>query len=118
MNYRSVVVFGRAEVVDDPVAKLAAVEHLVETLVPGRRDDVRGPSDLELRQTTVLAVPLDEFSVKVRDYGVLDDPEDMELPGWAGLIPLSLTAGTPQPDPEQPAARPVPEYARSYRRGA
>ena len=118
MNYRSVVVFGRAEVVDDPVAKLAAVEHIVETLVPGRRDDVRGPTDLELRQTTVLAVPLDEFSVKVRDYGVLDELEDMDLPGWAGLIPLSLTAGTPLPDPEQPADRPVPDYARSYRRGS
>lgn len=118
MNYRSVVVFGRAELIDDPEAKLAAVEHIVETLVPGRRDDVRGPSDIELRGTTVLAVPLDEFSVKVRDYGVLDEPEDMDLPGWAGLIPLRMVAGPPEPDAEQPADRPVPGYVSSYRRGA
>lgn len=118
MNYRSVVVFGPAEKITDPDEKLAALEHLVEALVPGRTADARGPNDKELRGTTVLAVPLDELSVKVRGHGVADDPEDMDLPVWAGLVPLAQVAGEPVPDPAQPADLPVPEYASRYRRGA
>jgi nitroimidazol reductase NimA-like FMN-containing flavoprotein (pyridoxamine 5'-phosphate oxidase superfamily) len=116
MNYRSVVVFGRAERIDDPEAKRAALERLVETLVPGRTADARGPSEKEMKGTLVLELPLDEFSVKVRDVGVKDEPEDMELPVWAGLVPLTLTAGEPVPDPDQPADLPTPAYAREYRR--
>lgn len=118
MNYRSVVVFGRAEKITDPTEKLAALEHLVDTLVPGRLADARGPNDKELRGTTVLSLPLDELSVKVRTHGVADEPEDMDLPVWAGLVPLTQVAGEPVPDPALPADLPVPDYASRYHRGA
>jgi len=88
MNYRSVVVFGRATVIDDPVEKLAALRALSDHMIPGRWEDVREPNERELQQTTVLSLPLTEASAKVRTGGPIDDEEDIALPIWGGLIPL------------------------------
>ncbi|MGH9213521.1 MAG: pyridoxamine 5'-phosphate oxidase family protein [Acidimicrobiales bacterium] len=116
-NYRSVVVFGQARRIDDLAERRAALEHLVETLVPGRGADARPPNDVELRGTTVLALPLDELSVKVREGGVLDEDEDYDLPVWAGVVPITTVADDPIPDPALPAdAPPIPDYARAYAR--
>jgi len=116
VNYRSVVVFGQAERIDDPEEKRAALDVLVEALVPGRTADARRPNDVELRQTAVLALPLHEVSVKVRDGGAKDEPEDLDLPVWAGVLPLPVVPGAPVPDTLQPADLPVPPYVLDYRR--
>jgi nitroimidazol reductase NimA-like FMN-containing flavoprotein (pyridoxamine 5'-phosphate oxidase superfamily) len=110
INYRSVVVLGRAEAVDDPGAKRAALEVLVEHLVPGRTADARGTNDKELRTTLVLRVPLDEVSAKVRTGPPLDDEEDLDLPVWGGVLPLTLRPETPIPDEHTPATTPAPGY--------
>src|SRR6185503_18084946 len=116
MNYRSVVVFGRAAVVEEREAKLGALLALSEHVIPGRWADVREPSERELQQTTVLSLPIAEASAKVRTGPPLDDEEDYDLPVWAGVIPLRLIAETPIDDPRVPAGSKTPEYAREYRR--
>ncbi|HVS42966.1 MAG TPA: pyridoxamine 5'-phosphate oxidase family protein [Candidatus Dormibacteraeota bacterium] len=116
VNYRSVVVFATASEVTDPEEKRRALEAIVEHIVPGRGADARPVADLELRVTRVVRVPLDEASAKVRTGGPKDDPEDMELPVWAGEIPLRLAAGAPVADACAPARAPVPGYAAAYRR--
>lgn len=114
MNYRSVVVFGRATMVDDPDAKLAALRVLSEHMIPGRWDDVREPSERELQQTTVLSLPLTEASAKVRSGPPLDDEQDYKLSIWAGIIPLRMAADTPIDDPRLPPHTTPPEYACKY----
>ena len=99
MNFRSVVVLGRASLVPDGADKDAALAAMVERLVPGRAAQVRPPSEPELRATTVVALPLDEASAKVRTGPPLDDEDDLQLPVWAGVVPLALRAGTPEPAP-------------------
>ena len=117
MNYRSVVVFGPAQRIEDPDEKRAAMDVLVEALVPGRSADARAPSEVELRQTAVLALPLHELSVKVREGGAKDGEEDLDLPVWAGVLPLPVVPGAPVPDPLQAGdGLPVPDYVLSYRR--
>ena len=116
MNYRSVVVFGRAAVVDERSEKLAALLALSEHMVPGRWDDVREPNERELQLTTVLSLPLDEASAKVRTGPPLDDEEDYELDVWAGVIPLRLAADAPISDPRLPAEVDPPQYALNYSR--
>jgi len=116
MNYRSVVVFGRATVVDERKEKLAALRALSDHMIPGRWDDVREPNDRELQLTTVLALALDEASAKVRTGPPLDDEEDYELSVWAGVIPLRLVANAPVPDPRLPARIEPPPYALDYSR--
>jgi len=116
MNYRSVVVFGRAVVVDEREEKLAALLALSEHMIPGRWDDVREPSERELELTTVLSLPLDEASAKVRTGPPLDDEEDYEMDVWAGVIPLRLVANAPTPDPRLPARIEPPPYALGYAR--
>ncbi len=88
MNYRSVVVFGVAQAVDDPEEKTRVLHALSEHLVPGRWRDVRGPAPGELKATSVLSLPIDEASAKVRTGPPLDDEEDYALPAWAGVVPL------------------------------
>ena len=117
MNYRSVVVFGRATVVDGRKEKMPALLALSEHMIPGRWADVREPNDRELQLTTVLSLPLTEASAKVRTGPPLDDEEDYEMDVWAGVVPLRLTAGTPVDDPRVHAGSTAPEYAREYRRG-
>ena len=116
MNYRSVVVFGRAAVVEERESKLAALFALSEHMIPGRWADVREPNERELQQTTVLSLPIAEASAKVRTGPPLDDEEDYDLPVWAGVIPLRLIADAPVDDPRVPAGSKTPEYAREYRR--
>jgi hypothetical protein len=98
MNYRSVVVFGRATLVDDPAEKVATLRALSEHMIPGRWDDVREPNEQEMKQTTVLSLPLTEASAKVRTGPPLDNVEDYDLPVWAGVIPLKMVAGEPFDD--------------------
>lgn len=116
MNYRSVLVFGRATVVDDPEEKMAALVALSEHIVRGRWADVREPNDEEMMQTTVLCLPIEEASAKIRTGPPLDDEEDYALQIWAGVVPLRLVAGDPVNDPRLPADIPVPEYAAHYKR--
>jgi uncharacterized protein len=98
VNYRSVVVFGQAELVESDEDKATALSAFTEKLIPRRWDDVRAPNELELRATSVLRLPLDEASAKVRTGGPLDDEPDYELPIWAGTVGLRLAANEPQPD--------------------
>jgi len=116
MNYRSVVVFGRATKIEDREEKLAALRALSEHMIPGRWDDVRGPNESEFRQTTVLSLPLTEASAKVRTGPPLDDEEDYALPIWAGVVPLKIDAEPPISDPKLPKDILPPAYATRYRR--
>lgn len=116
MNYRSVVVFGRAAVIDDREKKLAALRLLSEHMIPGRWADVRLPNERELQLTTVLSLPLDEASAKIRSGPPLDDEEDYGLNVWAGVVPLHLTADAPIADDRLPPNIEVPAYALEYER--
>ena len=98
MNYRSVMVLGKAHPVTDPKEKLQALHHFTNKVVPGRWEEVRTPSEQELKSTSVLALPLEECSAKVRTGPPLDDEADYELPVWAGVVPIRLQAGEPIPD--------------------
>ncbi len=116
MNYRSVVVLGRAHAVEDEAEKRLALRSLVEQVAPGRSGDARPPSAPELAQTLVLAVPLVEVSAKVRTGPPIDSAEDGALPFWAGVIPLALVPGAPVADPDLAPGIPAPAYATRYRR--
>ena len=115
VNFRSVVVLGAARVVDDPAEKLRALSCLLDHIRPGRAADCRIPNARELAATGVLSVDLVEVSAKVRTGAPVDDPEDAMLPHWAGVVPLSLTAGTPVPAADLDPAIPVPDYLAPYR---
>jgi nitroimidazol reductase NimA-like FMN-containing flavoprotein (pyridoxamine 5'-phosphate oxidase superfamily) len=116
VNYRSVVVFGRAEPIEDLDERRAALRVLVEHIVPGRTADAREPTELELRGTLVLALPLDELSVKVRTGGPREEAEDMDLPVWAGVVPLTTVARAPVPDDDLRGDLTPPPYATGYAR--
>jgi nitroimidazol reductase NimA-like FMN-containing flavoprotein (pyridoxamine 5'-phosphate oxidase superfamily) len=98
VNYRSVVVLGQARAIEEPAEKMAAIEAFTERLIPGRWDEVRGPTTKELKAIQVLALPLNEASAKLRKGPPVDDEEDYALDTWAGVIPLSTVAGEPTPD--------------------
>ncbi len=98
VNYRSVVLFGRPRLVDDETEKRDALDALVEKIAPGRAAKVRAANAQELKATSVLAFPISEASAKVRSGPPKDDAEDMALPVWAGVVPLTLVAGTPIED--------------------
>jgi nitroimidazol reductase NimA-like FMN-containing flavoprotein (pyridoxamine 5'-phosphate oxidase superfamily) len=112
VDYRSVVLFGTARVIGDPDTKLAALRAFTERLVPGRWDDARRPTDAELRATAVLALPIGTASAKVRTGPPDDDEDDLDLDVWAGVIPLRMAAGQPQPDPRLRPGIPLPDYLR------
>jgi nitroimidazol reductase NimA-like FMN-containing flavoprotein (pyridoxamine 5'-phosphate oxidase superfamily) len=117
MNYRSVVILGKASLVDDPAEKLEGLRLLSEHILPGRWNDARQPNDRELKATSVLRVPIEEFSAKVRTGPAVDDEEDYSFPTWAGVVPLEMTVGTPVDDERLDSARhKVPEYIRGYSR--
>jgi len=116
MNYRSVVIFGRATPVEAREEKIAALLALSEHIVRGRWAEVREPTEQELQQTTVLTMPLVEASAKVRTGPPLDDEEDYALPVWAGVLPLRLETGEPVKDPRLPEGIDVPNYVRNYKR--
>ena len=116
MNYRSVMAVGRTRPVTDPGEKEVALRALVEHIVPGRSDEVRGGDPRELAATAVLALPLAEVSAKVRTGPPQDDEPDYALPIWAGVLPLALTPGEPAPDPLLDPSVPTPAHVASWSR--
>ncbi len=118
MNYRSVVVFGTARKIDDPAQKEQALRVIVEHLIAGRWQDVRTPTEKELKATSVLEFSIEEASAKIRTGPPLDDEEDYALPVWAGILPLKLEAKAPVPDARLQQPTEVPEYLRKFRNGS
>jgi nitroimidazol reductase NimA-like FMN-containing flavoprotein (pyridoxamine 5'-phosphate oxidase superfamily) len=116
MNFRSVMAIGRTRPIGDLQEKEAALRALVEHIVPGRSDEVRGGDRGELAATVVLALPLAEVSAKVRTGPPKDDDADYGLPIWAGVLPLALTAAAPAPDPVLDPSIPVPGHVASWSR--
>ncbi len=117
MNFRSAVVFGTAREITSLEERGEVLERLVDAVVPGRSADARAANHRELQFTKVLALEIEEASAKVRTGPPLDDPEDLEHPCWAGVIPLTLQAGEPLDDTAHPPTKPAPAYAKGYRRG-
>lgn len=116
MNYRSVVILGMAHAVEDPAEKKRALEAFTNHIVPGRWDAVRPVRDLELKATAVLKLSLEEVSAKIRTGPPKDEPEDYELPIWAGVVPLALKAGEPIADAKLPAGAVMPASLKNYSR--
>jgi uncharacterized protein len=116
LNYRSVMVLGRGVGVVDEAERERAFAAFVDHVVPGRSADVRPPNEQERRATMLVKLPIDEASAKVRTGPPLDDAEDLSLPVWAGVLPLTLTPGVPLPDPALPAATPLPASLARYAR--
>lgn len=110
MNYRSAVIFGAARLVTEPAEKLAALRAVTDHLVPGRWEHARQPTRKELAATAVIALPLDEASVKVRSGGPKDDEEDYDSGVWAGVLPAALAFGPAEPDPALPPDVGVPAH--------
>lgn len=116
MNYRSVVILGGAARVEDPALKRAALDRIAKHVVPRRTSDARPANDKELRATLVMSLPIEEASVKVRTGGPIDNDEDMDMPVWAGVVPLAMVPGPPIPDPALPASIRSPDYVTTYHR--
>jgi len=114
MNYRSVVVFGRAEAVEGEM-KRRAIEGFVDRMIPGRAASIRPASEAELRKTIVVAIPIAECSAKVRSGPPVDDEDDYGLPVWAGEIPLILGTSDPVPDPRMKVTIDAPDHVASFR---
>jgi nitroimidazol reductase NimA-like FMN-containing flavoprotein (pyridoxamine 5'-phosphate oxidase superfamily) len=110
MNYRSVVLFGTGQIIDDPAEKLVAMRVFTERILPGRWDDVRPPTDLEFRGTLMAAVPIDAASAKTRTGPPEDEESDLGLDTWAGVIPYRLSPGEPVPSPDLQAGIDFPAY--------
>ena len=118
VNYRSVVVFGRATVVEEAEEKMEALRAFTEHVVPGRWAEVRWPNESEMKATTVLALPLVEASAKIRTGPPIDDEEDHEINVWAGVLPLRLVADDAIKDDRLRSGISLPDYVRRYRRPA
>lgn len=116
INYRSVVILGKAEMVNDPDEKNQALEAFTEHLIPGRWPKIRWPNELELKATTVLRLPITEASAKIRTGDPVDDDEDYSMNVWAGVLPLTLTPGTPIADAKLNADIAPPTYINDYNR--
>lgn len=114
MNYRSVVLFGQAELVQEPDDKLEALEAFTDHVMAGRWAATRPPNETEMATTTVLALPITEASAKIRTGPPVDDPADYALPHWAGVIPLAERPGLPQADPKLGADIPLPDHVQTY----
>lgn len=116
MNYRSAVVFGRAREVTDPDEMLEVARAITRHVMPGRELEARMPTEAEFKETLLLGVPLDEASAKVRTGPPIDTEQDLDLPVWAGVLPISSHHGVPQPAPDLIPGIPVPEHVTHYRR--
>jgi uncharacterized protein len=116
VNYRSVVAFGTTRLVTDEAEKWLAAEKFTEHMIPGRWNDARQPTPKEMQKTMFIAVEIEEMSCKMRTHGVGDDEEDMDLPVWAGLIPLKLTPQYAEQDDVQDKAVMMPDYVSKYKR--
>ena len=116
VNYRSVMILGKAQLVEDPAEKMAALRIFTEHVMKGRWNDVRIPTEQELKATTVLSLPLEEVSAKVRTGGPIDDEADYALQVWAGVLPLETVPKAPVPDAQRKNDPPIPEYLKNYKR--
>lgn len=116
MNYRSVVILGKAMLVTEGGEKTRALRAFTEHVVPGRWAGVRWPSDNELKATSVLKLPIEEASAKIRTGGPIDDEEDYEMNVWAGVLPISLNPEEPISDERLADDIAVPDYVASYNR--
>lgn len=116
VNYRTVMTHGCAVLVTEPGEKTTALTALVDAVAPGRSAGTRAPDRKELAATAVLRLPLDQVSLKVRSGGPHDDPEDTDLPHWAGVLPLATVAGRPQPAPDLPDQCLVPAHVTGWAR--
>lgn len=112
VNYRSAVVFGTAQILTDDSERMHALEVVTDHLIPGRWAAARKPTKKEMAATAVLSLPLDEASVKIRAGGPADDEEELGLDVWAGVLPMAVTFGEPEPDPLRLADVPVPAHIR------
>ena len=115
MNYRSVVILGQAELVEDPEEKNKALEAFTEHVIPGRWPAIRWPNEIELKATSVLKLPITEASAKIRTGDPKDDEEDYAMDVWAGVIPLATTTGEPVPDGRLRTGIPVPDHVANKR---
>jgi len=116
MNYRSVVIFGKARIVEDEDEKMKALQTFTDHIMIGRWEDARIPNQKELRATMVLSLSINEASAKIRTGPPVDDEDDYELPVWAGELPLRLATGEAVPDPRLRNGIELPEYVQNYRR--
>ena len=114
INYRSVVVLGKATLVEDPAEKDKALEAFTDHVIPGRWPEIRWPSELELKATSVLKLPIEEASAKIRTGDPKDDEEDYDMDIWAGVLPLKLVPGEPIDDGRLKTKIPVPEHVSRY----
>ncbi len=114
INYRSAVLFGKGAVIVDAQAQLQALQAFTERLIPGRWHDARQPNALELKQTTVIAVQIESASAKIRTGPPSDEIDDLELPVWAGVLPLRQSAGVPLADPQLKPGVELPDYIRDF----
>jgi nitroimidazol reductase NimA-like FMN-containing flavoprotein (pyridoxamine 5'-phosphate oxidase superfamily) len=114
INYRSVVLFGQGAPVTSEADKMVALERFTERIMPGRWAQARQPTPLELKATSVAKVPIELASAKIRQGPPVDDEADLDLPVWAGVVPLRQVAGQPVRDPQQPAVTPLPAYISNY----
>ena len=117
VNYRCVMVFGQAEPVNDPAQKSDALRAMMETMFPGRWDQLRPMTEQELKATAILSLPLTEASAKISTGMPTDPPEDWATPVWAGILPIHLTMGAPEPDPNLAPDTALPAHAANYRFG-
>ena len=116
LNYRSVMVLGTASEVTDPEEKRRALRAVIEHIAPGRSEEIRGPDDTELHSTKVLSMPVEEASAKVRTGPPVDEEDDLELPHWAGVLPLTSGTGEPVPAPDLTRDPPVPGHVTGWKR--
>lgn len=116
MNYRSVVIFGKAQLVKTDEEKFKALRLFTEHIVPGRWQEVRPPNANELKATTVLRLPITEASAKIRTGDPVDDEDDYNLEVWAGVLPLQIAPGTPLDDERLEKNMQVPNYIKNYER--
>jgi hypothetical protein len=117
VNYRSVMVFGRAEVVEGAAAKEGHLRKMMEQMFPGRWDHLRPITTQELKATRILSLPLTEATAKISVGPPSDPPEDCAWPVWAGVLPIRLTMGAPEPAPDLAPGILLPDHARNYRIG-
>ena len=117
MNYRSAVIFGKGEIIKDHDERMAAFKSITDHIAPGRWDDARQPNNSELKQTSVVRMPIDEASAKISVGPPDDEDEDYALDYWAGVIPINQTFGEPESDPILQEGITIPDYLKNYCRG-
>ncbi len=117
VNFRSVMLFGKPEIISDDEAAAGHLKNFVDGIFPGRWDTLRPMSDQELKATTVLSMAIEEGAAKIRSGDPVDDEEDYALPIWAGTLPIQMVAGDPVPDARTDTSMEVPESVKKFRLG-